>query len=132
VLWLRPLVRRGLTLPRDAISELERRCPGISTSEGSDAREGPPARLNILYRIRKRGWDHCLSQAKEEGWLDPLLEQVRSHPWHVRMRAYAAHFTKERSQSRVLPYPSFHQWEQAAASYVRTDPDLTRQKPFAR
>ena len=80
----------------------------------------------------KWGKDHCLSQAREEGWLDLLLEQVRSHPWHVRMQAYATHWTKEWSRSRALPYPSFHQWEQAAERYVKADPDLMRQKPFTR
>ena len=70
----------------------------------------------------KWGKDHCLSQAKEEGWLDSLREQVRSHPWHVRMRAYAAHWTQEWSRSRALPYPSFRQWEQAAEEVRQSRP----------
>ncbi len=80
----------------------------------------------------KWGKDHCLLEAKEEGWLDSLLEQARSHPWHVRMRAYTAHVTKEWSRNPALPYPSFHQWEQAAEGYVKADSDLAPQKPFMR
>ncbi len=132
VLWLRPLFDTSLTLPRHVLSELERRCPGICKFDGSGACETRQARSSIWHRVMKWGKDHCLSQAREEGWLDSLLEQVRSHPRHVRMRAYAAHWTKEWSRSRALPYPSFHQWEQAAERYVKADPDLVRQKPFTR
>ena len=132
VLWLRPLFDTSLTLPRHVVSELERRCPDVFKLDRSVARETRQARSSIWRRVMKWGKDHCLSQAKEEGWLDLLLEQVRSHPWHVRMRAYAAHWTKEWSRSRALPYPSFHQWEQAAERYVKADPDLMRQKPFTR
>jgi hypothetical protein len=131
-LWLRPLFDTSLTLPRRVLSERERRCPGVSKLDRSAACESRQARSTVWLRVVKRGKDHCLSQATEEGWLDLLLEQVHSHPWHVRMRAYAAHWSKESSRSRALPYPSFHQWEQAAANYVKADPDLMRQKSFTR
>jgi hypothetical protein len=131
-LWLRPLLGTELTLRRHVISELERRCPGISKFEGSGVRESHQAKLSIWRRVMKWGKDHCLSQAKVEGWLDSLREQVRSHPWHVRMRAYAANLTQESPRNRALPYPSFHQWEQAAEGYVKTEPGLVRQKPFTR
>ena len=132
MLWLRPLLGTEITLRRHVISELERRCPGISKFAGSGVGESLQAKSSIWRRFMKWGKEHCVSQAKEEGWLDSLREQVRSHPWHVRMRTYAAHWTKEWSRSRALPYPSFQQWEQAAERYVKADPDLTRQKHFTR
>jgi hypothetical protein len=132
MLWLRPLLGTELALRRHVISELERRCPGISKFEGSGVRESHLAKLSIWRRVVKWGEDHCLSQAKEEGWLDSLREQVRSHPWHVRMRAYAAHLSQEWSRNRALPYPSFGQWEQAAEEYVKAEPGLVRQRPSTR
>lgn len=132
MLWLRPLLGTELTLRRQVISELERRYPGISKFEGSGVRESHQAKLSIWRRHMKWGKDHCLSQAREEGWLDSLREQVRSHPWHVRMRAYAAHLTQEWSRNRAVPYPSFHQWEQAAEEYVKAEPGLVRQGPSTR
>jgi hypothetical protein len=132
VLWLRPLFDTRLKLPPHVISELERRCPGIFKLDGLGTCESRQARSRIWRRVMKCGKDHCLSQAREGGWLDSLLEQVRSHPWHVRMQAYAAHWSNEWPRSRALPYPSFLQWEQAAEGYVKTNPSLTRQKPFTR
>jgi hypothetical protein len=132
VLWLRPLFDTRLKLPSHVISELERRCPDICKFDRSGTCESRQARSSIWHRVMKWGKDHCLAQAREEGWLDLFLEQVRSHPRHVRMGAYATHLTKECSQSRALPYLSFDQWEQAAERYVKADSHLTRQKPFTR
>ena len=132
MLWLRPWLGTELTLRRQMISDLERRYPGISKFEGSGVRESHLAKLSIRRRVVKWGEDHCLSQAKEEGWLDSLREQVRSHPWHVRMRAYAAHLSQEWSRNRALPYPSFGQWEQGAEEYVKAEPGLVLQRPSTR
>ena len=132
VLWVRPLADTSLKLPPHVIYELERRCPGISKFNGAGACESRPARSSLWHRVMKWGKDQCLLRATEEGWLDTLLEQARSHPWHVRMQAYATHLTKDWSRSRALAYPSFHQWERAAERYVKADSDLTPRKPFMR
>jgi hypothetical protein len=132
VLWLRPLFDTGLKLPPHVISELGRRCPGVCEVGGSGACESREARSKIWHRVMKWGKHHCLAQAREEGWLDSLLEQVRSHPWHVRMNAYTTHWAKEWPRSRALPYPSYSQWGQAAEAYVKADPSLTHQKSFSR
>jgi hypothetical protein len=132
VLWLRPLFDTRLKLPPHVISELERRCPGICKFDGSGACESRQARSSIWRHVMKWGKDHCLAQAREEGWLGLLLDQVHSHPRHVRMHAYATHWTKEWSRSHALPYPSYSQWGQAAEAYVKADPSLMRQKPFSR
>src|SRR4029077_4654188 len=132
VLWLRPLFNSRLKLPPDVISELEGKCPGIFKLDGSGTFEKLQARSKIWHRVMQWGKDHCLSQARKEGWLDSLLEQVRSHPWHVRMQAYATHWTEEWSRSHMLSYPSRYQWEQAAETYVRGNPRMRRQKPLMR
>jgi len=132
VLWLRPLFGTSLTLPQHAISELERRCPDISKLVGSGSHKSRQTRSTMWHCVKKWGEDHCLSQAKEEGWIDTLLEQVRSHPWHVRMRAYAAHLRQEWSRNRALPYPTFGQWEQAAEEYVKAELGLVPQRPSTR
>src|SRR5207253_3580498 len=69
-------------------------------------------------RICNWGKEHFLSQAREAGWVDSLLEQARCHPWHVRTHAFAARWTKEWIVSHSLPYPSLREWERAAARYV--------------
>lgn len=130
MLWLRPLFDSRLKLPPHVISELDRRYPGIFKFNGSGTCEDRQARSKIWHRVMKWGKDHCLSQAREEGWLDHLLEQVRSHPWRARMQAYATHWTEEWSRSRALSYPSLYQWEQAAETYVKANPSMTRQNPF--
>ena len=132
VLWLRPLLGTDLIVDKRVIFEIERRCPGISKFEGSRVGESLQAKSSIWGRLMNWGKDHCLSQAKEEGWLDSLLEQVRSHAWHVRMRAYATHLAKELSRNRAVPFPSFRQWEQAAGEYVKAGSGLIRQKHFTR
>jgi hypothetical protein len=122
MLWLRPLFDTSLPLPHHAISELEHRCPDIPKVVRSSAHESRQARSTTWHYVMRCGKDRCISQAKKEGWLDTLLEQVRSHPWRVRMRAYGSHLTKEWSQTGTLPYPSFFQWRQAAETYVKSNP----------
>jgi hypothetical protein len=67
-------------------------------------------------RVTKVGNDRLLSQAREQGFLNNLLERVRSHPWYVTVHAYAACRGKERRRSRTV---SFFRWKQAAASYIK-------------
>jgi hypothetical protein len=130
--WLRPLFRTGLVLPRHVTSEIECKFPSISKFEGSSSGENRQARSIMLRRVMKWGKDDCLSRANEAGWLDLLLEQVRLHPWHVRMQAYAKHFARERTRTPALPYPSFHQWERAAERFVKADSSLVPHKTLRR
>ncbi|HEV2616631.1 MAG TPA: hypothetical protein VGU63_08500 [Candidatus Acidoferrales bacterium] len=118
-LWLRPLLDTNLDLPAEAISELESRCPGISESEEFSTLGGRPERSKTLRLLAKRGKKHCLSEAKQAGWLDGLLERARSDPWHVRMASYAKHWNKEWSRNPAPRYPSFRQWQDAAEGYVK-------------
>jgi hypothetical protein len=126
--WLRPLFRTGLILPRHVTSELECMFPSISKFEGSGSGKNRQARSIMLRRVMKWGKDDCLARAKEGGWLDLLREQVRLHPWQVRMQAYAKHFAREWSRKPALPYPSFHQWQRAAERFVKADSSLAPQK----
>jgi hypothetical protein len=130
--WLRPLFRTDLVLPRQVTSEIECKFPSISKFEGSGSGENRQSRSILLRRVMKWGKDEYLSRAKEDGWLDLLREQVRLHPWHVRIRAYAKHFAREWSRKPALPYPSFHQWERAAERFVKADSNLTPHKTLRR
>jgi hypothetical protein len=118
VLWLRPLFGTDLKLPAHVKSKLDPSCAGIREFDGSAPGENRLVKSAEWDRIMKWGEEHCLSQAREEGWLDLLREQVRSDPSHVRLQAYSAHISKDWTRSGELPYPSFHQWRQAAEGYV--------------
>lgn len=121
-LWLRPLFFGSTGLPRDALSALKSRCPRISNLNDLITRRGGKTRSSLWHRVMKVGNDRFLAQAGDEGWLSGLLEQVRSHPWHVRLETYAAHWKREWTGSGTLPYPSLRQWEQSAAQYVKSGP----------
>jgi hypothetical protein len=105
--------------PPQALSELKRRLPRISNLNDLTTIRDPRTRASMWRRVMKVGNNRFFAQAREEGFLGNLLEQVRSNPWHVRMRAYAAVWEKEWPQSSALPYPSFRRWQQAAASYIK-------------
>ena len=119
VLWLRPLFSENLNMPSHVLSELKRKYPEISRFNRPPTGEAPQATSSTWHRICSWGKEHFLSQAREAGWLDNLLEQVRCHPWHVRTHAFAARWTKEWTVSKALPYPSLCQWERAAANYLK-------------
>lgn len=121
-LWLCPLFFSGVGLPRHAVSELKRRCPGICNFSDLNALRGTQTGSTKWRQIVKAGDDHVLSQARQEGWLSKLLEQVRSHPWHVRLHAYAARWKHDWTRSPVPPYPSLLRWKQAAAQYINSGP----------
>jgi hypothetical protein len=118
-LWLRPLFFGSSGMPPHALSELKRLCPRISNLNESNTLRGSETRSSMWRRVMRAGNDHFLSQARQEGWLSNLLEQVRSHPWHVRMHAFAARWKQHCTQSSLLPYPSLREWERAAARYVK-------------
>lgn len=119
LLWLRPSLAANSELSPHVVSELERRCPDDSGFLDSCLREsrrdGPP----ILRRLARYGKNRLLSRARKAGWLDGLLERVRSHPWHARIVAYDKHWRNEGLPNRVLAYPSFRQWQQAAGRYIK-------------
>lgn len=120
ILWLRPLLAANSELPPHVVSELERRCPNNSGFVNSCIREDRRDGARILRRLARYVKNRFLSEAKENGWFDFLLERVRSHPWHVRIAAYDEHWRKEKLWNRMLAYPSFRQWQQGAGRYIKT------------
>jgi hypothetical protein len=119
-LWLRPLFRTNISLPPHVMAELRSRYPEISRGNRVTARKDAGADSELRRRILSWGEEKFLSQARQEGWLDVLFEAVGSHPWHARVHAYGAYWVKEWFRSSLLRYPSFRQWEQAAANYIRS------------
>jgi hypothetical protein len=121
-LWLCPLFFSGIGLPQHALAELRRRCPGICDFSDLNALRGTQTGSTKWRQIAKARDHHVLSRARQEGWHSKLLEQVRSHPWHVRLHAYAARWKHDWTRSPVAPYPSLRQWKQAAAHYINSGP----------
>lgn len=118
LLWLRPLFRSSVMLPRHVVSELERRCPGVLGSQGSSPLQGSQEKSRIWRRLTAWGRDHCLSEPKQADGLEFFLQRVEFHPRHVRLLAYGKHWAKEWPRNRTRHYPSFRQWELAAARYI--------------
>jgi hypothetical protein len=118
LLWLRPLFASDVKLPQHVISELDRKCPGILACQNSGPRQGTQEKSRIWRGLLRWGKGHCLSEAKQAGWLDSLLQGVRFHPRHARLVAYGKHWARERSRNRTRPYPSFREWRQAADRYI--------------
>lgn len=121
-LWLRPLFFGSTGLPLEVLSELKHRCPRISNLNDLAALRGCDTRSSMWHRVVKAGNDRFLAQAGKEGWLSSLLEQVRSHPWHLRLETYGTHWKREWTGRCTLPYPSLRQWKQGAAQYVKSGP----------
>lgn len=114
-LWLRPFFFSSSVPPPHALSELKRRFPHISNLNDTTTIRDPDARASMWRRFMKVGTERLLSQAREQGFLSNLLEQVRSHPWQVRIHAYGACWEKEWARSPAL---SFRGWQQAAGNYI--------------
>lgn len=119
VLWLRPLFAYSLNLPPHVVSELNRRCPGILRPQSSGQRHGGQGKFTIGQSFTEWRKHDCLSEVKEAGWLDTLLQRVRAHPRHVRIVTYGKYWAKG---NRPLHYPSFRQWRQAADHYINASP----------
>ncbi len=115
-LWLRPSFFGSSGLPPHALSELVRRFPRFSNLNDLTKIRDLKTRASMWRRVTKVGNDRLLLQARKAGILNHLLEQVRSHPWQVRIHAYAACREQELDHS---PTRSFFRWEQAAASYIK-------------
>jgi len=115
-LWMRPFFFSRSGLPLRAISELRRRFPLGSHLTDLTANQDRRKRASMWRRVVSGGSNQVLSQARKQGFLGDLLEQVHSHPWHVRIRAYADSREKEGDRSAT---PSFRRWQQAAASYIK-------------
>lgn len=117
-LWLRPLFRSGVVLPRRVASELHRRCPGVVGGANCGGLQKSQEKPGIWRRLTAWGRDHYLSEAEQGGWRGAFLERLRFHPRHVRLRAYGKHWAEDWSRRRSSHYPSFRQWQLQADLYV--------------
>lgn len=118
LLWLRPLFASQVKLPQHVKSELERRRPGILGCQSSRTRQDSQEKSKIWQRLARWGKDRRLSEAKQAGWLDSVLQRVRLHPRHARLVTYGKHWAKKWSANPTRPYPSFLQWRQAADRFI--------------
>lgn len=118
LLWLGPLFSSNAKLPMCVMSELRRKFPGILAKQNSDMPRGDRENSKIWRRLLKWG-NGCFSrEGRDADWLELLLQQVQSHPLHVRLVHYRKYWARERSGSRARSYPSFREWRRAADRYV--------------
>jgi hypothetical protein len=118
IVWLRPLFVANVNLPPHVTSEVKRRCPGIVECHNSGTQRGGKENSRMWRHLNRWRRDQCLSEANEAGWLDALLQRVRSHPLHVRLVIYGKHWAKAWPRNRSQTYPSFRQWRRAADRYI--------------
>ena len=121
--WARAALERCPDLPTEVVSEIERRCPGFLDGSIKEWREQEASRRASQRWQRLMLWiaDHFFLDAKNEGWLDAILVQARSHPRAIRTMEYADHCDEVWSSQMPEPYPSFEDWRRDADAYV--DPD---------
>ena len=114
--WLRPIMEGHQQLPPQVVAELKRRCPGFM-------------QLSAKHKSNLQAWDSLteyiegrfFSAPKTNGWFDCVLKHARSHPRHVRTLEYGKHWNKDWCRNRVLSYPSFAEWRQAADDHIELD-----------
>lgn len=116
-LWLHPLFLTASELDQDIRRNLDRYCPEIPHIDVGHQR-GAAARRHLWTEVEQAANRHLLLPARQGHRVGDLIEQVRSHPWHRRIHAYASRRLHESTQSDV--YPSFAQWKHAAAVYTKS------------
>jgi hypothetical protein len=94
ILWPRPLFASNAKVPRHVLSEVERKRPAVPQVQNSRISQDQE-NSKMWRRLIKQGNDHCLREARDADWLEPLLQRVQSHPRHVRLLAYGKHWAKE-------------------------------------
>ena len=119
--WARPVLERCPGPPAQVMSELEHRCPGfldgiIKGQQHASGGASQPWQGLMLWIA-----DHFFLDAKNEGWLDAILLQARSHPRAIRTMEYADHCDEVWSSQMPEPYPSFEDWRRDADAYVDLD-----------
>jgi hypothetical protein len=118
ILWLRPLFVSNVKLPPHVTPKVKRRCPGIMEFQKSGTHRSGKENSKIWRHLNEWRQDQYLSDAKEDGWLDFLLQRARSHPLHMRLVVYGNHWAKAWPRNRPQTYPSFRQWRRAADRYI--------------
>jgi len=117
-LWLRPLVCSALPLPARVLGEI-RRHPTLSLVCGS-AHHGSGLTTKEAWRrsLQTGANIHLRSTTQGDGTPNEFLEQVRLHPWYVRIHAFAAHEESQGKRSQPSRCRSFRQWQRDASNYM--------------
>lgn len=110
-LWLRPFFFHAAQLRPDVARDLARYCPRISCSS-LKAPGGDAERWRVWRGLERAGADQLLTSARKDRRVAGLLEQVRSHPWHARVRTHASR-QKGRWAQSADSYPSFRRWKRS-------------------
>ena len=119
--WVLPALERRSRLPVDAVSELERRCPGFLDGNIKARKRDSRSASQDWQRLMLYIGDHFFQDAQTEGWFEAVLIQVRSHPRAIRTMEFADHCSEIWGSELPSPYPAFEDWRRDADSYVDLD-----------
>lgn len=120
-LWARPALERGPELPQEVARELGQQCQGYLDTL--------PKNKATALQSSGQEWDelmlwiagHFFQDAKQEGWFDAILIQVRSHPRAIRTMEFADQCDELWGRDLPGPYPPFEKWRKEADAFVDLD-----------
>ena len=81
----------GPGLPQEVARELRQRCPGYLDTLPKNKATALPSSGQEWDDLMLWVGDHFFQDAKQEGWFDVILIQVRSHPRAIRTMEFADH-----------------------------------------
>jgi hypothetical protein len=119
--WARHALECQSDLPAEVARALEYRCPGYLEAERKPQTRQSRGDAQDWQRLMLWVRDHFFQDARNEGWFDAILVQVRSHPRAIRTMEYANHCEEVWGPKQPNPYPSFEDWRSDADSYVDSD-----------
>jgi len=119
--WCQPALEERAELPAEVADEVERRCPGYLDTRRTTQGKAPGGSARDWEHLMLWIGDHYFQDAKNEGWFDAILVQVRSHPRAIRTMEYADRCDEVWSSEMPSPYPALEDWRREADSYVDVD-----------
>jgi hypothetical protein len=116
--WLHTLLRSNRTLSPAIAVEMKRKYPGLLEFSSSIALREKESMSAFEQRLTTWMGDRDFAQARKEGWLNVVIEQMHNDPHHVRMVEFWQRSNRSRFQDPRIAYPSFKEWCRAADSYI--------------
>ena len=119
--WARPALEQNAEPPAEVARQMERQCPGYLDTRRTTPGKAPRGSARDWEHLMLWIGDHLFRDAKQEGWFDAILIQVRSHPRAIRTMEFADHCDEVWESVPPKPYPLFEEWRRDADSYVDLD-----------
>jgi len=118
--WVEPLTIAKIELPKDILTEFERKCPGYLEMAKSDSIQHPnkKASTGSMRSLMKWVEDRFFSDERKEGRLDIIRRHACMHPLYARTLRYSEQWNNSWSQNPTDEYPSFILWCRRAENYI--------------